>query len=387
MRVRLDVGGSTKTASLVTGGATRGTARALVFRYTVRPADRDADGVFPKPNNSGDIVQLVGAATLTDAHEQDASRQHAALSADANHKVNGSLETDPAPTVESAALVGTTLTVTFSEPLAALDTTPTARPLNRAFLVVGIFANNYVNPSTVSLSGATLTLDLVNVPPGDRSNVRLGYYPDWTSTPLRDRAGNKVAHFADEPVTYDAGGRPVLETAAVVARGGAGASTLRLTFDEALDAASLPAGSAFRLEVTDPKTEWIDVVRGTGTASITGAVVTVTLAAEVDQDASARAYYEKPPTSPLRDADRNEVADLEQIRVTVVDAQPPALVSGSVAGATAILSFDEALDTGSAPAAGDFTVTASAGGTDTDKTVSTVAVAGNAVRLTLDSAT
>ena len=48
MRVRLDVSGAIKTASLVKGGATTGTTRSLAFRYTVKASDTDADGVFAR---------------------------------------------------------------------------------------------------------------------------------------------------------------------------------------------------------------------------------------------------------------------------------------------------------------------------------------------------
>ena len=58
MRLRLDIEGqsnTTKVARLVTGGATSGTGRSLVFRYAVGASDRDTDGVFPKPAGNGNI--------------------------------------------------------------------------------------------------------------------------------------------------------------------------------------------------------------------------------------------------------------------------------------------------------------------------------------------
>ena len=90
MRMRLDVGGHTQVARLVTGGSASGTARALAFRYTVTRTDGDSDGLFPKPASNGVLVQLLRGATLTDALDRDASRAHAGLSADADHKVDGS---------------------------------------------------------------------------------------------------------------------------------------------------------------------------------------------------------------------------------------------------------------------------------------------------------
>ncbi len=93
LRLRLDVEGqsnTTKVAHLVTGGATSGTARSLAFRYPVGARDRDTDGVFPKPAGNGNIVHLVGGATLRDAHGQDVPRAHGGLTADPSHQVNGS---------------------------------------------------------------------------------------------------------------------------------------------------------------------------------------------------------------------------------------------------------------------------------------------------------
>ena len=93
LRLRLDIDGqanTTKVARLVTGGATNGTARSLVFRYAVRPRDRDTDGVYPMPAGNGNLVHLISGATLRDAHGQDASRAHGGLSADPRHQVDGS---------------------------------------------------------------------------------------------------------------------------------------------------------------------------------------------------------------------------------------------------------------------------------------------------------
>ena len=70
MRVRLDVGGNTKTASLVTGGSTRGTARSLVFRYTVASADRDTDVKLPQFR--GHLSSWRGGGGVHDAENETA---------------------------------------------------------------------------------------------------------------------------------------------------------------------------------------------------------------------------------------------------------------------------------------------------------------------------
>ncbi|MYE02650.1 MAG: hypothetical protein F4Y03_15515, partial [Alphaproteobacteria bacterium] len=96
MRVRLDVGGRTRVAHLVRGGAERGTARSLAFRYRVERGHRDGDGIFPKPARNGNLVHGPGGATLRDALDRNASRAHAGLAPDAGHRVDG-FRTPPPP--------------------------------------------------------------------------------------------------------------------------------------------------------------------------------------------------------------------------------------------------------------------------------------------------
>ena len=69
-----------------------------------------------------------------------------------------------------------------------------------------------------------------------------------------------------------------------------------------------------------------------------------------------------------------------------VDAAPPALVSASVRGRALALVYDEALDPASRPAADAYMVTATAGTTTTNPSVSAVAVGRSRVTLTLDTA-
>ena len=96
MEVRLDVGGTTRTAELATGGAGAGTARTLRFRYTVAQDDADADGVAVTADAGGSLVILRNGATLQDAHGRAAPRNHAGLAAQANHKVDGDRSDAPA---------------------------------------------------------------------------------------------------------------------------------------------------------------------------------------------------------------------------------------------------------------------------------------------------
>ena len=146
LRVRLDIGGATQPAKLVRGGATRGTARSLTFSRTVKQGDRDTDGIFPKPDASGNMALTVGDASLKGAGSAGAARKHAALPADAGHQVDGSstavadagpdqeVRFDATVTLEgsgSSSRPGANLTYTWTQPpgqTIALDTSNPARP-------------------------------------------------------------------------------------------------------------------------------------------------------------------------------------------------------------------------------------------------------------------
>ena len=78
----------------------------------------------------------------------------------------------------------------------------------------------------------------------------------------------------------------------------------------------------------------------------------------------------------------NPVEAVFTIRLEDVDDTAPALSSASVNGATLTLTYGEALDGNSRPAAGDFTVS----GGNSARTVSNVAMTGRAVMLTLNPA-
>ena len=118
LRVRLTIGSTNRTASLVTGGATSGTARSATFSYSVVSGDTDADGLAVTPAGGGDLVLQVNGATVR-AGGRAARRNHAGLTAQANHQVDGSKpRTAPdapgAPTVISAS--PTSLSVSWSAP-------------------------------------------------------------------------------------------------------------------------------------------------------------------------------------------------------------------------------------------------------------------------------
>ncbi len=170
---------------------------------------------------------------------------------------------------------------------------------------------------------------------------------------------------------------PVLSSAAV------NGATLTLTFDEALDtgASATPAASAFTVKVNGSA---VNLAASTPVA-ISGSVVTLTLAAAVIDADTVTVSYAKPAANPLRNFSAGlEAADFTDQAATNSTTGVAPTVSGTptVSGATLVITFDEALDTGSVPAASAFAVTVASN----SRSVSNVAVSGSRVTLTLASA-
>ena len=392
--VRVIVGGQVELAHLVRDGATDNAdapTRQLRFHRRVNQmiADRgDADGVEAALDN-GNIFfdRSRGSATVKDAYrDQPANGEmhpsRSVLRPNPGHKVaSGSGTGNPqAPVATGSAIAGNTITLTFDKALRK----PTARQkadLNFAFSVKGALGqvadpNAARSPKEVRVNGTSVTLDLgepdVTAAP---ETIQVFYQPDSGNLILRSTDGNSVAPF-DLYLGSGAGGQqdtdttpPRLVRAAVWATGAdADETVLRLTFDEPLKGDSIPAAAAFRVIASNPISSLpgrakADTLEGTGAVQIAGRDVTVTLAGGVAQDDSVSVFYDnqpdpnEPPLGPwLRDAADNNVAVLYQQRAVVVDATPPTLVDGSVNGDKITLYYDEALDTGSVPAARDFEV-------------------------------
>ena len=94
-------------------------------------------------------------------------------------------------------------------------------------------------------------------------------------------------------------------------------TTLTVTFNQNLDTASAPAGSAFTVTIADPDGT-ARTIAGTGTAALSGRTATVTLASAVAHasDEKVTLSYTKPSTNPLRDTSETETANFSGKRLT-----------------------------------------------------------------------
>ena len=148
--------------------------------------------------------------------------------------------------------------------------------------------------------------------------------------------------------------KPLPHTRAVV-----DGDALTLRYDQGLDPASAPAGSAFSVMATPPGGA-ARTIAGTGTATVSGALagetptVIVTLASAVRHGERVTVSYAKPASDPLKYADGTDAAEISG--QPAVNRTPAPRLSASVDGALLKVTFDESLDTGSAPASSAFTV-------------------------------
>ena len=203
----------------------------------------------------------------------------------------------------------------------------------------------------------------------------------FTSTAPAARVAALITHGAGAPAAahkVDAA-VPVFASAAV------DGTALTITFNEDLAAAANLANSAFMVKKTPSGGGEADVTLS-GTPSISGNTVSLTLAAAVTAaDRSVKVKYTKPgsgSSNALVDARGNAVVTFTQFEPVfnvLGDTTPPVLDTAEVDGETLTLTYNEALDTGSEPAPGDFSVSVN-GNT---AVVSGVALSGSALTLEL----
>ena len=274
-----------------------------------------------------------------------------------------------APTFLSAAVDGTDLKVTFDDELDSSST-----PAASAFTVtVGTSARGV---NSVVISDEVVTLTLVSEVTNN-DDVKVSYTnPGSANNPLRDNAStpNEVDTFVDKEVTNNTGDvfPPVFSSAAV------NEAELTITFNENLDSSVTPAASAFTVTVGTSG-------RGVASVDVLSDVVTLTLDSAVIEGEDVKVRYDKPATGDkLQDTSGNEVDSFVDQTVTnnTEDLVAPVFSSAAVFLAELTVTFDEALNPGSVPAASAFTVTVGTSG----RGVASVDVLNDVVTLTLTSA-
>ena len=322
----------------------------LVFRYTVKEGDVDADGISV-PANAIALGPPGRSSKIADAAGNEAGfsqLQNSRSGRFTNHKVDGKRAT-----VTSAAVRDSTLTITFNEALGAA-----ANLANAAFTVektpAGGSERTVSLSGTPSISGAAVTLTLASAIVETDTDVKVSYAAPTTGTDnkLVDAAGNAVESFTDRRVASDTFA-PTVRDAWV------NGSTLTLTFGEPLDTAAAPAPGAFTISGTTAATTVTKVAFKSGDAT----KVELTLNPAVGSgESSVTVSYSRPAANPLKDASGNRVANFSETVNT--NAAP-----GFPSNAPATLSVEENSAAGAAVGA--------VAATDPD---------GDALTYTLDSA-
>ena len=291
----LEIGAARRKAAYVAGSG----SAVLTFEYTpVALGEEDTDGIAVAANG----LEVPSGSSILNTEDSEAAILRHGRYHDPAYKVDGVL-----PTATAASAAGPTVTVTWSE---ALD--PASLPTGAGGFTVRIGNANGPAVSAVAVSGATTTLSLASAIADGTANVTLEYTPPRSGAKIRDAAGNDAAAIPSDDalavtVTPDQRAPEVSGTPMV------DGTTLTVTFDEALDTASVPSGSSvFTVTVTrDGSAEPGYTVTALSLSS-NGTVLTLTLSQAVrGGDTVTLAYVQ--PSSGTKLQDRattpNEVAD------------------------------------------------------------------------------
>ena len=369
--------------TVTVGGATRGVGTVAIgsggVTLTLASGVTDSDtGIkvrYTKPTGSA-LQDGAGNAVATFADQDVTNRTDTT-----------------APTLVSARLEnGNDLTMVFSE---SLNGAPSS----------GVF--------TVKLGGTVTTFNFAGGGSGTElylhlhtdatagQAVTLSYAKGSAASPLRDRAGNETADFTDVVVTNLTGAPAVSGGVTLVSTPPAGqvgqyklgdTVRARLTFDAAVDVAGSPVLKLFLGEGPGERDMTFDAAGGR--TNVTALEFTYRIAAG-DKSAGAGLGFHANRLSvgtgsSIRATGTTVNADLrhtglDQSHAHRVDGIVPTLLGAALSGAALTLTWDEALDTGSVPAAGDFAVKV-AGSTVSLAQVAPVTVVGRSVTLALASA-
>ena len=367
-QLSLELGRGSRTATYEGG---TGTA-ALVFAYEVSDGESDTDGV-------GVEADSLSGGTITDEAQNPAVPDHDGLAADADHKVDG---IKPRLAASGGAVVnGTTLTLTYNEPLDGSST-----PETGDFTVTG--GDQARTVSRVSVSGSTVTLTLEVRAEHLEVGIEVSYTPGTNK--VRDVPGNEAEALSREPVTNETPDTTPPEVGSLRISSNPGADQtyaaedeieVTVRFSEAVEVEGTPQ---LRLRVGS-RTRTAGYDRGTGTAVL----VFVYEVADGDEDSDGVSIeagrialnggkIEDEADNPAELAHEALAAQADH----KVDGVKPAFVSAAVDGSSLTLTYGEALDGGSRPAPGDFTVEVDGAG----RSVSGVSISGSVVTLTLDPA-
>ena len=367
-QLRLEFGGGSRTATYGGGSGTG----ALVFAYEVADGESDTDGV-------GVVADTLSGGTIRDEARNNAELDHDGLVADATHKVDG---VKPELAASGGAVVnGATLTLTYDEPLDGRST-----PASGDFTVAG--GDQPRTVTRVAVSGSTVLLTLNAGAEHLEAGIQVSYTPGTNK--IRDVPGNEAEALSREAVTNETPDTnpPEVNSLAISSNPGSDQTyaagdeiEVRVRFSETVEVTGTPQ---LRLRVGN-RNRPAGYLRGTDTE----ALVFSYEVADGDEDTdgvSIEAGRIAVNGGTIEDEAEN-AAELAHEALAAqtghkVDGVRPAFVSAAVDGSSLTLTYGEALDGGSRPATGDFTVEVGGSG----RSVTGVSISGSVVTLTLNPA-
>jgi uncharacterized repeat protein (TIGR02059 family) len=313
---------------------------------------------------SGDVITVSYTKPTRNPLQSASGSQAASIS---NKSVTNNV-ISTAPVFVSAAIEDATprvITLTYSMSLANIV------PATTAFSVLVNSSSAAV--SSVAVSGTSVNLTLASaVVTGDVITVS---YTKPTKNPLQSSSGSQAASISNKSVTNNVLSAAPVFVSAVVEN--ATSKVVDMTYSQSL-ANIVPSVSAFTVTVNSSK-------RTIGSVSVSGTKVSLTLSTAVAYGDVIRVSYTKPSANPLQNASGALVASLSLTVVTNnVLSIIPSYVSSIVANATPkVVEMTYSLPLANVvPSTSAFTVMVNSA----KRTVSSVAISGNTVLLTLSSA-
>ena len=358
-QLRLEFGGGTRTATYEGGSGTA----ALVFEYEVADGESDTDGV-------GVEADSLSGGTIRDEARNNAELDHDGVAADAGHKVDG---VRPRLAASGGAVVnGTTLTLTYSEPLDRSST-----PEEGDFTVSG--GDQARTVSRVVVRGAAVVLTLNAGAEHLEAGIQVSYTPGMN--PIRDVPGNQAEGLSREPVTNETPDTTAPKVSSLDITSNPGSDEtyamedeieVTVTFSETVKVTGTPR---LTLRVGNRNR-----TAGYESGTDTEALVFAYEVADGDEDTngvSVRANQLRLNGGTIKDEAENAAELAHEALATQaghqVDGVRPSFLSAAVDGSSLTLTYGEALDGGSRPASGDFTVEVGGSG----RSVSGVSISGS----------
>ncbi len=330
----------TDTPPAPTGARVIGAALTIAFDQTLDSSGVPPDAAFTVASDGVPIGVSVGSigedsVTLTLEREVTAAEAVAVaytqpdgaglVDATGNRTLSFELDAEnlTAPELADAEVNGDELTLTFDASLK-----PASRPDSEAFTV------HFATIVGVTVVGELVTLAL-NPHVAEDASVTLFYAP-----PADPTKRLQSAHGAEVEAIPGIAVRNLTDTVPVVVSAAVQEAFVTLNFDQALETSVNPDPDALSLAGTDrhaiAATLRNDAVTSHG-------VVTLTLDGSVNEGAEiAVAYRPQMAASDLRDPEGNVVAAFDVVAENATDTAPVAL-AGSVDGAAAAITFDQAL--------------------------------------------